>query len=368
MSKMIKIPCVMMRGGTSRGPYFRAEDLPTDIAERDRVLLSVMGSGHHLQIDGIGGGNPVTSKVAIVSKSSHPEADVDYLFAQVNIHEDIVDTAPNCGNMLVGIAPFAIEQGLVPAQGGHTTVRIYNVNTDSLIHSTVETPDGEVNYDGDTQIDGVPGTAAPVQVAFLDASGAKTGKLLPTGNAVDTIDGVDMSLIDCAMPMMMMRASDMGKTGYETVKELEADKDFMARMEALRLKAGFAMGFGDVTKSVIPKPVLLARPQSQNNNAIICVRYFMPHECHPSLAVTGTIGIGTACVTPRTLAAEIAGKIDLPKSVLIENPSGAIEVHLSMVEGQEHPMASLVRTSRKLFEGVVYAKPAPDKAKQDKAA
>lgn len=366
MSSQIKIPCVMMRGGTSRGPYFRAEDLPADIAERDRVLLSVMGSGHHLQIDGIGGGNPVTSKVAIVSKSSHPKADVDYLFAQVNIKEDIVDTAPNCGNMLVGIAPFAIDQGLVPARDGHTTVRIYNVNTDSLIHSTVETPNGEVNFDGDTKIDGVPGSAAPIQVAFLDASGAKTGKLLPTGNAIDTIDGVDMSLIDCAMPMMMMRAADMGKTGYESVAELEGDKDFMARMEALRLKAGLAMGFGDVSKSVIPKPVILAKPQSAD--AIICARYFMPHECHPSLAVTGTIGIGTACVTPGTIAAELAGEVDLPQTVAIENPSGAIKLHLSMVEGQNGPMASLVRTSRKLFEGYVFAKAPPGKAKQKKAA
>jgi len=355
-----------MRGGTSRGPYFLAEDLPADIAERDRVLLSVMGSGHHLQIDGIGGGNPVTSKVVIVSKSDHPDADVDYLFAQVNIQEAIVDTAPNCGNMLVGIAPFAIDQGLVPAQEGHTTVRIYNVNTDSLIHSTVETPGCEVNYEGATQIDGVPGTAAPVQVAFLDATGAKTGKLFPTGNAIDTIDSVEMSLVDCAMPMMMVRASDLGKSGYETVRELEADKDFMARMEALRLKAGLAMGFGDVSKTVIPKPVLLARAKS--NEAVICVRYFMPHECHPSLAVTGTIGIGTACATPGNLASNIAGPIALPRTVQIENPSGVIEVHLSHIEGQQYPMASLIRTSRKLFEGFVYAKPAPGPSEPKQAA
>lgn len=360
MSGLVKIPCVMMRGGTSRGPYFRAEDLPADIAERDSILLSVMGSGHHLQIDGIGGGNPVTSKVAIVSKSQHPEADVDYLFAQVNLQDQFVDTSPNCGNMLVGIAPFAIEQGLVPAQDGHTTVRIYNVNTDSLIHSTVETPGGEVNYEGATQIDGVPGSAAPITVAFLDATGAKTGKLFPTGNSIDTIDGVEMSLVDCAMPMMMVRASDMGKTGYETVKELEGDKAFMARLEALRLKAGLAMGFGDVSKLVIPKPVLLAKPQSKE--AIICVRYFMPHECHPSLAVTGTIGIGTACATPGNLASAITGPIELPKTVNIENPAGMIEVHLSRIEGQEYPMASLIRTSRKLFEGFVFAKAAPKRA------
>ncbi|MDP4593451.1 MAG: 4-oxalomesaconate tautomerase, partial [Beijerinckiaceae bacterium] len=247
-----------------------------------------------------------------------------------------------------------------------TTVRIYNVNTDSLITSVVETPGGEVNYEGNIKIDGVPGSAAPVQVAFLDASGAKTGKLLPTGNAYDTIDGVDMSLVDCAMPMMMMRAADMGKTGYETVQELEADKAFMARMEALRLKAGVAMGFGDVSKSVIPKPVLLAKPQ--HDAAIICVRYFMPHDCHPSLAVTGTIGIGTACVTPGTLAAEIAGPVAMPQTVLIENPAGHIEVHLSLPEGQENPMASLVRTARKLFEGFVYAKAAPGNATHNKAA
>ena len=365
MNGLIKIPCVMMRGGTSRGPYFLASDLPADVAERDRVLLSVMGSGHKLQIDGIGGGNPVTSKVAIISKSQHPEADVDYLFAQVNIFDQHVDTSPNCGNMLIGVAPFALDAGLIPAADGQTDVRIYNVNTDSIIHATVETPGGEVNYEGDVHIDGVPGEAAPVGIAFLDAAGAKTGKLLPTGNAVDVIDGVEASCIDCAMPMVMFRAADLGKTGYESGAELEADKAFMKRLNDLRLEAGRRMGLGDVTDLVIPKPVILSAPRDKG---VINVRYFMPHDCHPSLAVTGATGIATACVTPGTLPAQIAGPLELPRMVAIEHPMGFIEVALSRVPGQEHPRAALVRTARKLFEGFVYAKAPRETTGKTKAA
>jgi len=365
MSGLIKIPCTMMRGGTSRGPYFRAEDLPKDIAERDRVLLSVMGSGHKLQIDGIGGGNPVTSKVAIISKSDRPDADVNYLFAQVNIMEQFVDTSPNCGNMLIGVAPFALDAGLTSAKDGETEVRIYNVNTDSIIHAIVQTPGGEVNYEGAAQIDGVPGAAAPVGIVFLDAAGGKTGKLLPTGNPVDVIDGVEATCIDCAMPMVMFRAADLGKTGYESGPELDGDKAFMKRLNDLRLEAGRRMGLGDVTDLVIPKPVILSAPQGKG---VINVRYFMPHDCHPSLAVTGAIGIATGCVTPGTLTAEVAGKIDLPKTIAIEHPMGFIEVALDRVEGQEHPRASLVRTARKLFEGYVYARASAGGAKQDDKA
>lgn len=365
MNGLIKIPCVLMRGGTSRGPYFLASDLPADIAERDRVLLSVMGSGHKLQIDGIGGGNPVTSKVAIISKSDREDADVNYLFAQVNIMEQLVDTSPNCGNMLIGVAPFALDAGLVAAHDGQTTVRIYNVNTDSIIHATVETPGGIVNYEGDTRIDGVPGSAAPVGIAFLDAAGAKTGKLLPTGNAVDVIDGVEASCIDCAMPMVMFRASAFGKTGYETGAELDADKAFMKRMNDLRLEAGRRMGLGDVTDLVIPKPVILSAPRE---NGVISVRYFMPHECHPSLAVTGAIGIATACVTPGTLPAQIAGAIELPRTIAIEHPMGFIEVALNREPGQEHPRACLVRTARRLFEGYVFATAPKGEQKSARAA
>ena len=225
-----RIPCVIMRGGTSRGPFFKLSDLPTDVATRDAVLLSVMGSPHQIQIDGIGGSHSVTSKVAMISKSKHPGADVDYLFAQVQIHESIVDTKPNCGNMLVAVGPFAIDAGLVPARDGETPVRIFNVNTQSLVEAIVQTPRGQVTYEGNAAIDGVPGTAAPVGINFKSAIGSVTKKMLPTGRPLDVIDGVEVSCVDIAMPVVLMRAEAFGKTGHETAVELDADGDTHARM------------------------------------------------------------------------------------------------------------------------------------------
>ena len=248
-----RIPCVIMRGGTSRGPFFLASDLPGDAKQRDDVLLAAMGSPHEYQVDGIGGAMPLTSKVAIISKSRRDDADVDYLFAQVLVDEAIVDTKPNCGNMLVGVGPFAIEAGLVPAGDPETVVRIYNVNTQSLVEAIVQTPDGRVTYEGTAAIDGVRGTAAPVGLNFTSAIGAVTGKLLPTGKPLDVIDGIDVSCVDVAMPMILMRAEQLGKTGYETPNELDADKALMERMEAIRRKAGVLMGMGDVSKAVVPK-------------------------------------------------------------------------------------------------------------------
>jgi len=237
MNDLLRIPCVLMRGGTSRGPYFLASDLPADPQQRDQVLLAVMGSGHWLEIDGIGGGNPLTSKVAMVSRSKQAGADVDYLFAQVKIEERAVDTSPNCGNMLAGVGPFAIEAGLVPAQSGTTTVRIYNVNTRRLIEARIATPNGVVTYDGNAAIDGVPGTAAPVHLAFLGAAGSKTGKLLPTGSPVNRVAGIEVSCVDAAMPVMIARAADFGKSGYESVSELNADKAFLHNKGVRRQRA-----------------------------------------------------------------------------------------------------------------------------------
>jgi len=344
------IPCVLMRGGTSRGPYFLASDLPADTAARDAVLLQVMGSGHELQIDGIGGGHPLTSKVAIVSPSRVAGADVNYLFAQVNVRERFVDTSPNCGNMLAGVGPFALEAGLVPVKDGVSVVHIYNVNTKKLIEARIETPGGRVKYDGSAAIDGVPGTAAPIHLAFLDAAGAKTGKLLPTGHPRDIIAGVTVSCIDAAMPIVAMRAEEMGKTGYETPAEFAADRDFMKRLEALRLEAGRAMGLGDVKNLVIPKPVLVAPPRARGT---LAGRYFMPHACHTAFATTGAVAAGTGAVTPGTVIAEIAGTPKLPADIVIEHPSGSMQVRLERREGETAPVAYLVRTARRLFEGRV---------------
>jgi 2-methylaconitate cis-trans-isomerase PrpF len=353
-----RIPCTLMRGGTSRGPFFLSSHLPRDIGERDAVLLSAMGSGHELQVDGIGGGNPLTSKVAIVGPATVAGAHVDYLFAQVKVAERIVDTAPNCGNMLSAVGPFAIEAGLVCAENGTTAVRIHNVNTGKIVEAIVATPGGRVCYEGDTAIDGVPGTAAPIHLAFANSAGAKTGKLFPTGRATDHIQGVAVTCIDAAMPLMIVRASDFGKTGYEPPAALDADSAFMARLESLRIEAGEKMGFANVAQSVIPKPILLAPAR---NGGTLTGRYFMPVSCHKAFAITGAVGLATACVKPGTVAAALVGEIELPRTLSIEHPSGRLEIGLRTVAGQTEPVASLVRTARRLFEGAVFARVAvPD--------
>ncbi|RRV23931.1 4-oxalomesaconate tautomerase [Pseudomonas sp. o96-267] len=349
---MRTVPCVLMRGGTSKGPVFLANHLPTDPQQRDEVLLSLMGSGHELEIDGIGGGSPQTSKVAIVSRSPHPDADVDYLFVQVMVTQRRVDTAPNCGNMLCAIGPFAIEHGLVNAGSPMTRVRIRNLNTNTFVDSDVMTPSGRVRYDGDTAIDGVPGTAAPIKLTFLNAAGAKTGRLLPTGRVRDEFDGVVTTCIDMAMPMVLMNAEALGKTGYEPPAELDADSAFLQRLERIRLQAGLAMGLGDVSQMVIPKPVLLAPAR---HGGTLNVRYFMPHTCHRSVAATGAIGLATACALPGSVAHEVA-PIEGEALVRLEHPGGQIEVSLQpAADGNPEKLrASLVRTARRLFSGEVY--------------
>ena len=350
-----RIPCVLMRGGTSRGPFFLTSDLPRDPKERDAVLLAAMGSPHDYQVDGIGGANPLTSKVAMISKSRHPDADVDYLFAQVLVNERLVDTKPNCGNMLVAVGPFAIEAGLVPARHPETTVRIFNVNTQALVEAIVQTPGGEVTYEGDAAIDGVPGTAAPVKLNFKSAIGSVTGKLLPTGRALDVIDGIEVSCVDVAMPMILMHAEQFGKTGHESAAELDADRDLYARMEPIRRKAGELMGMGDVSKLVVPKIGLLAKPRS---GGTIASRYFVPYSCHKAHAVTGTVCVAAACAIPGTVAARIAPLPTAPQGVVtIEHPSGLIALDLDVELGQTPPVmrrAALIRTARRIFDGHVH--------------
>ncbi|MFJ7354085.1 4-oxalomesaconate tautomerase [Phyllobacterium sp. NPDC097923] len=352
MNDLLRIPCVLMRGGTSKGPFFLASDLPSDPQQRDQILLSVMGSGHPLQIDGIGGGNPVTSKVAIVGPSTVTGADVDYLFAQVRIDQQMVDTSPNCGNMLAAVGPFAIEAGLVRTTGAVTGVRIHNVNTGKLIEAEVPTPDGRVAYLGDASIDGVPGYAAPIALTFMDAAGARTGRLFPTGHPREIIDGIDVTCIDCAMPMMILEAASIGATGYESAVELNADRALLERLERLRLQAGQRMGMGDVRMQVTPKPVLISKPKAGGD---LNVRYFMPHQCHPSLATTGAVGIATACISDATVASRLIAGRTLPVNLVLEHPSGRLEVKLESRNGTT--VAGILRTARRLFEGQVFAKP-----------
>lgn len=355
MDDLVAIPCLFMRGGTSRGPYFRLADLPSDIAARDRVLLAAMGSPDPRQIDGLGGADTLTSKVAMVSPSSRPGVDVDYLFAQVSVDKALVDTNPSCGNMLAGVGPFAIERGMVKAEEGVTRVMIYNVNTDSRIEAIIQTPGGRVRYTGDVAIDGVPGTAAPVRLNFADIVGSKTAGLLPTGKAQELIDGVPATLIDVAMPMVIFRAQDFGKTGYETPKELDADRDFFARLEALRREAGRRMGLGDVSDKVIPKAAILAPPR---HGGAVTSRYFVPHKTHAAHAVTGAICVSTCAMMEGSVADGIAVRPPGDdRLVVVEHPSGVFEVALA-TRGQGAAMdvvgGGVIRTARKIMDGQVF--------------
>lgn len=349
----LSIPCALMRGGTSRGPVFLASDLPADIAERDAALIAAMGSGHELQVDGLGGGNPLTSKVAIVGPASRAGADVDYLFAQVKVAERSVDTSPNCGNMLATVGPFAIERGLVAAADGVTLVRIHNVNTGKIIEARIDTPGGKVRYDGETHIDGVPGKAAPIRLAFLNAAGAKTGKLMPSGLASEEIDGIPVSLIDAAMPLVIIDAQSMGKTGHETPAELDGDAQFMRWIEVIRREAGRRMGLGDVSNLVIPKPVLIAPAR---NGGSFAARYFMPHACHKALAVTGAVGLATAAATPGTRVAALIPAQGPLRRVVIEHPSGRLELAID-TGADGTPVVSVIRTARMIMDGALHLPP-----------
>lgn len=348
------IPYHFLRGGTSRGPYFKRADLPEDRDELSRVLVQVIGSGNPRNIDGIGGGDAVTCKVAMLSPSQEDVADVDYFFAQVDVMEAMVDYGPTCGNILVGVGPAAIEMGLVPITGDTTTVRIRAVNTGALVEALVQTPGGKVDYSGDTHVDGVPGTAAPVALNFLDVVGSKSGAMFPTGNLVDVIDGVKVTCMDVAMPMMIARAADFGLSGHETQDELSKNADLFARMEAIRLQAGALMGFGDVSKSVVPKIGLIAPART---GAHFAARYFMPWKTHPTLAVTGSQCLAACALASGTVAQGIARPVSKgPAVVRIEHPMGEMDVTVDFTrdgETLDFRSAGVVRTARLIARGEV---------------
>ena len=350
-----EIPFLFMRGGTSRGPYFNAADLPSDRDTIAKILLQVVGAGHPLNIDGIGGGNAVTNKVAMLSRSADDAADIDYFFAQVSVLEQLVDFKPTCGNILSGVGPAAIEMGLMPASDPVTEVRIKLVNTGALVVARVQTPGGVVRYDGDTAIDGVPGTAARIDLQFMDVVGAATGKLLPTGNLRDQFDDIEVTCMDVAMPTVTARADAFGLSGHETVQELKADKNFMARMERVRLAAGAAMGMGDVTQSVTPKFAIFAPAKA---GGTIAARYFMPWEPHPTMAVTGAQCLASCAMTPGSIADGLLTRpTTTPATVTIEHPSGMIDVVVDYNTGGngfDLNSAGLVRTARKLASGNLF--------------
>lgn len=352
--KQTEIPFLFMRGGTSRGPYMRRSDLPADEDTLSQVLISAIGAGHRLNVDGIGGGAAVTTKVAMLSKSDDDWADIDYFFGQVAVEERLVDYKPTCGNILSGVGPAAIEMGLIEARMDETRVRIRAVNSGARVEAVVRTPGGQVEYEGDAAIDGVPGTAAPVMLEFRDVVGNATGALLPTGHLRDEIDGVEVTCIDVAMPMVIARAEAFGLTGYESVAELDANRDFYARMEPIRIEAGKRMGLGDVTKSVAPKFGLLA---PSRDGGTLAARYFMPWNAHPSMAVTGAQCLASCALVPGTVA---DGLLDRPAPgevlVTIEHASGRIDVTATygLENGNFHlETAGLLRTARLLAKGML---------------
>ena len=347
------IPCLWMRGGTSKGAYLLAADLPVERADIDDLLLRVMGSPDPRQIDGIGGADPLTSKVAILSPPSRPDADVDYLFLQVYVGQALVSDAQGCGNILAGVGPAAIERGLVAAGDGETTVRIHMLNTGEIATARVSTPGGRVSYAGDARIDGVPGTHAAVPLMFENIAGSMCGALLPTGHAVDEIDGVACTLIDNGMPCVILRASDLGRTGRESREEMDGDAELKARLEAIRLQAGPMMGLGDVVEKTVPKMTLVSPP---TQGGAISTRSFIPHRCHATIGVFAAVSVATACTLPGSPASLVAV---LPEdgTFAVEHPGGAAEVLLERDTEGRVTAAGTLRTARKLFDGRVFPVP-----------
>lgn len=350
------IPCTLMRGGTSKGLYFHINDLPRERAARDRVLLAAMGSPDVRQIDGVGGAHPLTSKVAVIGPSTHAGADVDYLFLQVVVDRAEVSDAQNCGNILAGVGPWAIENGLVAATGEVTAVRIHMVNTASVAVAHVPTPGGLVEYEGDARIDGVPGTAAAIPIDFLDVAGSSCGALLPTGQVVDLVEGIEVTCIDNGMPVVILRATDLGKTGAESPEELEADAVLKARVERIRRNLGPRMNLGDVTAKTVPKMSLVSAAQ---HGGALSTRTFIPHRVHEAIGVLGAVSVATACVVPGTVAAQVAGLGGAggQRRLDIEHPTGFFTLEMSVrIDGAAVSVerSALVRTARKLMRGEVF--------------
>ena len=348
------IPCALMRGGSSKGLYFLRDDLPSDEATRNAVLVAAMGADDR-QIDAAGGAHPLTSKVAIVSKSDLPDVDIDYLFVQVVVGEGRVDTTPNCGNMLAAVAPFALESGLMPAGDSETRVRIRMVNSDNRCELVVQTPGGKVEYAGDTAISGVPGTAAPIVCNYLDVAGSASGALLPTGKILDVIDGVEITCIDNGMPVVVLRAEDLGITGYETREELDGDDELKSKLESIRLQVGPMMNLGDVTKKVVPKMSLISAARSGGH---VNTRTFIPHNCHAAIGVLGAVSVATACIWPGSVADGIATvPSGTTKKLSVEHPTGEFSVSLEVGGTPDAPLierAGLLRTARLIMQGEVF--------------
>ncbi len=348
------IACMWMRGGTSKGGYFLASDLPSNIEARNALLASIMGSPDPRQIDGMGGADPLTSKVAIVNASTRPGVDVDYLFLQVSVDQAMVSDAQNCGNLLAGVGPFAIERGLVKPSSDTTQVTIFMENTEQTAIATVQTPNLQVTYQGDAHIDGVPGNAAPISLEFSDTAGSTCGALLPTGNEVDVIDGIEVTMIDNGMPCVILRASDMGIDGTESREALDNHVQLKDQLEKIRLQCGQLMNLGDVTDKTVPKMTMISAAEY---GGVISTRTFIPHRCHASIGVLGAVSVATACLSKGSAARELANIPDGDqKSLAVEHPIGQTTI-IATMDNSNVKSTAILRTANKLMDGVVFGTP-----------
>ena len=348
MSTESGIRCMIMRGGTSKGAFFVESDLPSREGERDEFLMRIMGTPDPRQIDGMGGAHPLTSKVAIASSSA--DEDVEYLFLQLGVDDPIVTDRQNCGNLLAAVGPFALERGLIYVPNGEATVRIRLRNTGGVAVARFKVRDGSPVYEGRTSISGVPGTAGEISIDFLDIAGGTTGALLPSGRVLDEIDGVATTLIDNGMPVVVMRADALGINGYESCRELESNRDLRSRLETIRTKAGALMGLGDVSGTTIPKMTMVAPPRS---GGAVSTRTFIPHRCHDAIGVLGAVSVATACLLPDTPASQVTDLEAVNGIVTLEHPTGAFDAKVEL-DGQQVVRAGIIRTARKLMDGIVY--------------
>jgi len=356
---MRKIPFMLFRGGTSKGPFFLKEDLPSDETERDNLLMDLLGSGHSLEIDGIGGGNPLTSKLGILTKSQRDGVDVDYLTSQVHVNERIIESNIDCGNILSAAVCFAIERNLVKATNPETIFTLYSENSKKLLRATVQTPNGKITYKGDHVIDGAPGSGSPIKITFLDVGGSKSGKILPTGNPIDIIDGIAVSCVEMTMPMVIVEAMEFGLTGYETKAEIDKNHKVIDKIEALRHKAAKLMNLGDVTHKMTPKICLIAEPKS---GGTITARYFIApfnYNCHPTMAISGSLVLSAASFIEGTIANELTdlSVMEGPQLIEIEHPSGKIPIEITIERDDDDykvPEVSYFRTARLLIDGHVF--------------
>ncbi|MDH2880281.1 2-methylaconitate cis-trans isomerase PrpF family protein [Bacillus cytotoxicus] len=352
----MKIPCFVMRGGTSKGLFFLDKHLPSNKRLRNEVILKVLGAGNARGVDGMGSLDPLSNKIAIIRKSTDPGIDIDYLFLQADLKKMVLDDSVNCGNIISAVAPYAIESGVIKAESGEMTVTIRNVNTNAIVESKILTENGNVLYSGDVKIDGVPGTGAPIRLNFMNSVGSVTGKLFPTGSKMDVIEGINVSCIDVSVPLIIIQATELGIEGDESPELLNSNTMFLNKIDMIRKKVAALANLGNVSNKVIPKIAIVSRPRKSGT---ITSRYFIPHQCHSTHAVTGSLALSAAIKINGTTANHIVKKsgsykVEESNPIIIEHPAGQIQTESIVVESNGKysiKQSSITRTARLILKG-----------------